>query len=339
MTIGGKKKVLWCVSLQRDFCVRGTPEAAERAGRSKEGSWERVRQKPFTVPTFWGLFLLFQCIIAGFSFFFNNPVVFQSSLAVDLANQCPSAVQNVCRLPDFCFHPVKLDLNFLWRLELWEFKGLKHKKTSVILLLNVYAAINEGTRYLHISLTFIKFIWRRFLCVHLWLIRDEDPEKQSKTEEDSTVAAATTQAAPTPPHVPITTPPPVMSTDVSAQTGYGAYSSWYQVGQKRSHVWFVIVTKTKKWKKICSDLKQPHYGGYGYQNSWNYNQGYYPPSWRTDRALWAHIKLSSIIIVFLISCPVTGFMKKSPVLMGEWKKEESQACVLSGIIKTPLLVS
>ncbi|XP_024139838.1 pre-mRNA-processing factor 39 [Oryzias melastigma] len=80
---------------------------------------------------------------------------------------------------------------------------------------------------------------------------DEDPEKQSKTEEDSTVAAATTQTAPTPPHVPITTPPPVMSTDVSAQTGYGAYSSWYQ---------------------------QPHYGGYGYQNSWNYNQGYYPPS-------------------------------------------------------------
>uniref|UniRef100_A0A8C7Z2A4 Si:ch211-114c17.1 n=1 Tax=Oryzias sinensis TaxID=183150 RepID=A0A8C7Z2A4_9TELE len=80
---------------------------------------------------------------------------------------------------------------------------------------------------------------------------DEDPEKQSKTEEDSTAAAAATQAAPTTTHVPITTPPPPVSADVSAQTGYGAYSSWYQ---------------------------QPQYGGYGYQNSWNYNQGYYPPS-------------------------------------------------------------
>lgn len=80
---------------------------------------------------------------------------------------------------------------------------------------------------------------------------DEDPEKLSKSEDGSAVAvsAQTPSAAP---HVPITTPPPpVMGSDMSAQTGYGGYGSWYQ---------------------------QPQYGSYGYQNTWNYNQGYYPPS-------------------------------------------------------------
>ncbi|KAM3842343.1 pre-mRNA-processing factor 39-like, partial [Diretmus argenteus] len=75
---------------------------------------------------------------------------------------------------------------------------------------------------------------------------NEDPEKLSKLD-DGTVA---TQVPPTMPHVPITTPPPpVMGSDT--QGGYGGYSSWYQ---------------------------QPQYGSYGYQNTWNYNQGYYPPS-------------------------------------------------------------
>ncbi|XP_028271850.1 pre-mRNA-processing factor 39 isoform X2 [Parambassis ranga] len=79
---------------------------------------------------------------------------------------------------------------------------------------------------------------------------DEDPEKLSKTDDGSAVVSA--QAPPTMPHVPITTPPPpMMGTDMSAQAGYGGYSSWYQ---------------------------QPQYGSYGYQNTWNYNQGYYPPS-------------------------------------------------------------
>ncbi|XP_023263114.1 pre-mRNA-processing factor 39-like [Seriola lalandi dorsalis] len=80
---------------------------------------------------------------------------------------------------------------------------------------------------------------------------DEDSEKLSKSEDGSAVAVST-QVPPTMPHVPITTPPPtMMGTDMSAQTGYGGYSSWYQ---------------------------QPQYGSYGYQNTWNYNQGYYPPS-------------------------------------------------------------
>ncbi|KAM9376534.1 pre-mRNA-processing factor 39 [Pholidichthys leucotaenia] len=80
---------------------------------------------------------------------------------------------------------------------------------------------------------------------------DEDPEKLAKTEDSSAVAVSA-QAPPTIPHVPITTPPPnMMGTDMSAQSGYGGYSSWYQ---------------------------QPQYGGYGYHNTWNYNQGYYPPS-------------------------------------------------------------
>ncbi|XP_035525127.1 pre-mRNA-processing factor 39 [Morone saxatilis] len=80
---------------------------------------------------------------------------------------------------------------------------------------------------------------------------DEDAEKLSKSDDGSTVAVSA-QAPPTMPHVPITTPPPpVMGADMSAQTGYGGYSSWYQ---------------------------QPQYGSYGYQNTWNYGQGYYPPS-------------------------------------------------------------
>nr|XP_020450726.1 pre-mRNA-processing factor 39-like [Monopterus albus] len=78
---------------------------------------------------------------------------------------------------------------------------------------------------------------------------DEDAEKLIKSEDGSAVA---THVPPTMPHVPITTPPPpVMGADMSAQAGYGGYSSWYQ---------------------------QPQYGSYGYQNTWNYNQGYYPPS-------------------------------------------------------------
>ncbi len=62
------------------------------------------------------------------------------------------------------------------------------------------------------------------------IFRDEDPEKLSKSDDGSAVAVSA-QAPPTMPHVPITTPPPpVMGTDMSAQAGYGAYSSWYQVG-------------------------------------------------------------------------------------------------------------
>ncbi|XP_051274948.1 pre-mRNA-processing factor 39 isoform X1 [Dicentrarchus labrax] len=80
---------------------------------------------------------------------------------------------------------------------------------------------------------------------------DEDAEKLSKSDDGSAVAVSA-QAPPTMPHVPITTPPPpVMGTDMSAQAGYGGYGSWYQ---------------------------QPQYGSYGYQNTWNYGQGYYPPS-------------------------------------------------------------
>ncbi|XP_056155013.1 pre-mRNA-processing factor 39 [Lampris incognitus] len=79
----------------------------------------------------------------------------------------------------------------------------------------------------------------------------EDPEKLSKAD-DGTAVAMTPQVPPTMPHVPITTPPPpVMGSDMSAQGAYAGYSNWYQ---------------------------QPQYGNYGYQNTWNYNQGYYPPS-------------------------------------------------------------
>ncbi|CAL8328011.1 pre-mRNA-processing factor 39 [Gadus morhua] len=80
---------------------------------------------------------------------------------------------------------------------------------------------------------------------------DEEAEKLIKSDDGSAVAAGQ-QVPPTMPHVPITTPPPpVMGADASAQGTYGAYNSWYQ---------------------------QPQYGSYGYQNTWNYNQGYYPPS-------------------------------------------------------------
>ncbi|XP_028316280.1 pre-mRNA-processing factor 39 [Gouania willdenowi] len=80
---------------------------------------------------------------------------------------------------------------------------------------------------------------------------NEDPEKLGKTEVD--VAAATSeQTTVAAPQVPVAMPTqPVTGTDMSAQAGYGAYSSWYQ---------------------------QPQYGSYSYQNTWNYNQGYYPPS-------------------------------------------------------------
>ncbi|XP_042349710.1 pre-mRNA-processing factor 39 [Plectropomus leopardus] len=83
---------------------------------------------------------------------------------------------------------------------------------------------------------------------------DEDPEKLSKSDDGSAVAVSA-QVPPTMPHVPITTPPPpVMGADASSQAAYGGYSSWYQQPQYGS------------------------YGNYGYQNTWNYSQGYYPPS-------------------------------------------------------------
>ncbi|XP_075902884.1 pre-mRNA-processing factor 39 [Nelusetta ayraudi] len=81
---------------------------------------------------------------------------------------------------------------------------------------------------------------------------DDDPEKLHKVDDGSSVdASAETQ--PAVPQVPITTPPPVVGGGdaAAAQAGYAGYSSWYQ---------------------------QPQYGSYGYQNTWNYNQGYYPPS-------------------------------------------------------------
>ncbi|XP_061900183.1 pre-mRNA-processing factor 39 isoform X1 [Entelurus aequoreus] len=81
--------------------------------------------------------------------------------------------------------------------------------------------------------------------------RDEKPEKQSKGDDASTVVVAPAQASTTAAPVPTTTTTPTPPA-VSVQAGYGAYSStWYQ---------------------------QPQYSGYGYQNPWNYHQGYYPPS-------------------------------------------------------------
>ncbi|XP_061644181.1 pre-mRNA-processing factor 39 isoform X2 [Phyllopteryx taeniolatus] len=81
---------------------------------------------------------------------------------------------------------------------------------------------------------------------------DEGREKLSKGDGGS-ANGASEQVPPTDPQVPVTMPPPPpMSIDASAQSGgYGGYSSWYQ---------------------------QPQYSSYGYQNTWNYNQGYYPPS-------------------------------------------------------------
>ncbi|KAM9795500.1 pre-mRNA-processing factor 39 [Neosynchiropus ocellatus] len=73
-----------------------------------------------------------------------------------------------------------------------------------------------------------------------------------KVEADSEKATKTEEApAPDPPPVQQTpsTTSPAMSSDVS---GYSGYSNWYQ---------------------------HPQYSGYsyGYQNTWNYNQSYYPP--------------------------------------------------------------
>lgn len=80
---------------------------------------------------------------------------------------------------------------------------------------------------------------------------EDDPEKMHKVDDGSSVdASAETQVT----EVGNTTPPPVVSggdATAAAQAGYAGYSSWYQ---------------------------QPQYGSYGYQNTWNYNQGYYPPS-------------------------------------------------------------
>ncbi|XP_053735920.1 pre-mRNA-processing factor 39 [Synchiropus splendidus] len=71
-----------------------------------------------------------------------------------------------------------------------------------------------------------------------------------KVEADSEKAPKTEEApAPDPPPVQqaASTASPAMTSDMS---GYTGYSNWYQ---------------------------HPQYGGYGYQNTWNYNQSYYPP--------------------------------------------------------------
>lgn len=82
------------------------------------------------------------------------------------------------------------------------------------------------------------------------IFRDEDPEKLIKSDDGSAVAVSGT-APPTMPHVPITTPPPpVMGADMSAQTGYGGYSNWYQVG-------FEILTQAAAFEGGCIDLKWP----------------------------------------------------------------------------------
>ncbi|XP_057705681.1 pre-mRNA-processing factor 39 [Corythoichthys intestinalis] len=79
---------------------------------------------------------------------------------------------------------------------------------------------------------------------------DKDSKKPKKGDHGSSDVASAEVPA-TDPKVPITVPPPPpeMNMDTSAQSS--GYSSWYQ---------------------------QPHYSSYGYQNTWNYNQGYYPPS-------------------------------------------------------------
>ncbi|XP_015240131.1 PREDICTED: pre-mRNA-processing factor 39-like [Cyprinodon variegatus] len=85
--------------------------------------------------------------------------------------------------------------------------------------------------------------------------RDEDPEKISKTDDGSSTAAQTASSMS---QVPSSTA--VAGTDTSAQAGYGAYSSWYQQPGYGSYG------------------NYSNYGSYGYQNNWNYNQTYYPPS-------------------------------------------------------------
>lgn len=110
------------------------------------------------------------------------------------------------------------------------------------------------------------------------LFRDGDAEKQGKGDEDAS-AAAPAEAPQAAPQVPITTPPPPV-TDMSGHSTYGGYGSWYQVGR---------YLECFKKRKMPTDLavlhnlrfvhfQQPQYGSYGYQNTWNYNQGYYPSS-------------------------------------------------------------
>lgn len=108
--------------------------------------------------------------------------------------------------------------------------------------------------------------------------RDEEAEKLSKGDEEAAVAVSA-EASQTMPQVPITTPPPPV-TDMSGQAAYGGYSSWYQVG---SHIQYMVDQKCQQTFGLCNFLfilsfQQPQYGNYGYQNTWNYNQGYYPTS-------------------------------------------------------------
>ncbi|XP_077588398.1 pre-mRNA-processing factor 39 [Stigmatopora nigra] len=76
---------------------------------------------------------------------------------------------------------------------------------------------------------------------------DKDSKKSNKGDDGSSdvtsaeVAADDAQVA--------APPPPEMNADTSAQSG--SYDNWYQ---------------------------QQQYGSYGYQNTWNYSQGYYPQS-------------------------------------------------------------
>lgn len=80
---------------------------------------------------------------------------------------------------------------------------------------------------------------------------------------------------------------------MTAQAGYAGYSGWYQVGSQ-----FLAQSKAQDDDDFLSTLflqsalrefaeyeklfmihfQQPQYGSYGYQNTWNYNQGYYPPT-------------------------------------------------------------
>ncbi|KAJ8405165.1 hypothetical protein AAFF_G00321560 [Aldrovandia affinis] len=79
----------------------------------------------------------------------------------------------------------------------------------------------------------------------------DDPEKVSKLEDGSAMSAPSMATPPVAPPVPMTTPPPpMMGGDMSGSHSAYGYGGWYQ---------------------------QQQYGGYGYQNPWNYNQ-YYPPS-------------------------------------------------------------
>lgn len=69
--------------------------------------------------------------------------------------------------------------------------------------------------------------------IHRYLVfRDEDADKVSKGDEEvAAVASVSAEASQTMPQVPITTPPPPV-TDMSGQSAYGGYSSWYQVGSR-----------------------------------------------------------------------------------------------------------